>query len=151
MTGLPEWSDDDELMAALGEAVAEADAVTDRRREAAQAAFTWRSVDAELMELLHDSALDAGAAVRGAGDPGRLLSFGNGDLTLELEVGAGEMAGQVLPAQDATVTLQHAGADDRTVAADGAGFFRFEGVVSGSVRLTVTTSGHTLTTSWVTI
>lgn len=146
-----DWSDDDELMAALAEAVAEADAVTDRRREMARAAFTWRSVDAELMELLHDSALDAGAAVRGAGDPGRLLSFGRDGLSLEVEVGAGELAGQVLPAQAATVTLQHAGAEDRTVAADGAGFFRFEGVESGSVRLVVTTSEHTLTTSWVTI
>ena len=77
---MTDWSDDDELMAVLAEAVAEADAVTDRRREAAQAAFTWRHVDAELMELLHDSALEAGAAVRGAGDPGRLLSFGRGEL-----------------------------------------------------------------------
>ena len=54
------------------------------------------------MELLHDSALEAGAAVRGAGDPGRLLSFGRGDLIVELEVGAGAVTGQVLPAQDAT-------------------------------------------------
>jgi hypothetical protein len=145
------WSDDDALMAALSEAVAEADAVTDRRREAAQAAFTWRSVDAELMELLHDSALEAGAAVRGAGDPGRLLSFGRGELTIELEVGAGAVTGQVLPAQDATVTLQATGVDDRTVAADGAGFFRIEEVGSGPVRFVVTTSETTLTTSWVTL
>jgi hypothetical protein len=145
------WSDDDALMAALSEAVAEADAVTDRRREAAQAAFTWRSVDAELMELLHDSALEAGAAVRGAADPGRLLSFGRGELTIELEVGAGAVAGQVLPAQDATVTLQATGVDDRTVAADGAGFFRIEEVGSGPVRFVVTTSETTLTTSWVTL
>jgi hypothetical protein len=138
-------------MAALSEAVAEADAVTDRRREAAQAAFAWRSVDAELMELLHDSALEAGAAVRGAGDPGRLLSFGRGELTIELEVGAGAVTGQVLPAQDATVTLQATGVDDRTVAADGAGFFRIEEVGSGPVRFVVTTSETTLTTSWVTL
>jgi hypothetical protein len=145
------WSDDDALMAALSEAVAEADAVTDRRREAAQAAFTWRSVDAELMELLHDSALEAGAAVRGAGDPGRLLSFGRGELTIELEVGAGAVTGQVLPAEDATVTLQATGVDDRTVAADSAGFFRIEEVGSGPVRFVVTTSETTLTTAWVTL
>jgi hypothetical protein len=146
-----EWGDDDELMAALAEAVAETDAVTDRRREAARTAFTWRSVDAELMELLHDSALDAGAAVRGAGDPGRMLSFVNRELTLEVEVGAGELSGQVLPAQAATVTLQGAGAEDRTVAADGAGFFRVEEVGSGPVRFVVTTSSATLTTAWVTL
>ena len=146
-----DWGDDDELMAALAEAVSEADAVTDRRREAARAAFTWRSVDAELMELLHDSALDAGAAVRGAGDPGRLLSFVNRELTLEVEVGAGELTGQVLPAQAATVRLQSTGGEERTVAADGAGFFRIEEVGSGPVRFVVTTSEHALTTAWVTL
>ena len=78
---------DDELMAALGEAVAEADAVSDRRREAARAAFTWRTVDAELAELLHDSALDAGAAVRRRRATSRgTLSFGSGGLALEVEV-----------------------------------------------------------------
>ena len=66
---MSEWDDldsldDDALMALLGDAVAESDAVSDRRRAAARAAFTWRSVDEELAELLHDSALDAGAAVR---------------------------------------------------------------------------------------
>ena len=147
---MSDWSDDD-LMAELAEAVAEGDAVTDRRREAARAAFTWRSVDAELMELLHDSALEAGAAVRGAGDPGRMLSFGRGGLIVELEVGAGAVTGQVLPAQDATLTLQTTGAEDRTVAADGAGFFRIEEVGSGPVRFVVTTSEHTLTTAWVTL
>jgi hypothetical protein len=148
---MTDWNDDDAMMAVLAAAVAEADDVTDRRREAAQAAFTWRSVDAELMDLLHDSALEAGAAVRGAGDPGRLLSFGRRDVTVELEVGAGAVSGQVLPAQDATVTLQGAGVDDRTVAADGAGFFRIEEVGSGPVRFVVTTSSVTLTTAWVTL
>ncbi len=147
---MSDWSDDD-LMAELAEAVAEESAVIDRRREAARAAFTWRSVDAELMELLHDSALEAGAAVRGAGDPGRMLSFGRGGLIVELEVGAGAVTGQVLPAQDATLTLQTTGTEDRTVAADGAGFFRIEEVGSGPVRFVVTTSEHTLTTAWVTL
>ncbi len=148
---MTDWSDDDELMAALAEAVSETDEVGDRRREAARAAFTWRSVDAELMELLHDSALEAGAAVRGAADPGRLLAFGRGELTVEIEVGAGAVSGQVLPAQDATVTLQATDVEDRTVAADGAGFFRIEEVGSGPVRFVVTTSEHTLTTAWVTL
>ncbi|MCD0359134.1 hypothetical protein LQI09_18365, partial [Acinetobacter baumannii] len=56
---------DYELMTALSEAVTEtAPEVVDRRRAAAQAAFTWRTIDTELAELLHDSALEAGAAVR---------------------------------------------------------------------------------------
>ena len=55
-------------MAELAAAVEEEAAVSDRRRAAARAAFTWRTVDAELAELLHDSALDAGAAVRSGSD-----------------------------------------------------------------------------------
>ena len=80
-----------------------------------------------------------------------MLSFGRGGLIVELEVGAGAVIGQVLPAQDATLTLQTTGAEDRTVAADGAGFFRIEEVGSGPVRFVVTTSEHTLTTAWVTL
>jgi len=148
---MTDWSDDDVLMAALAKAVAEGDTVSNRRREAARAAFSWRSVDAELMELLHDSALEAGAAVRGAADPGRLLAFGRGQVSVEIEVGAGAVSGQVLPAQDATVTLQGSGVEDRTVAPDGAGFFRIEEVGSGPVRFVVTTSEHTLATAWVTL
>ena len=64
----PNDLNDNELMAELAAAVAEEEAVSERRRTAARAAFTWRTVDAELAEMLHDSALDAGAAVRSGSD-----------------------------------------------------------------------------------
>ena len=145
-----DWSDDDELMAALAEAVAETDAVTDRRRTAAQAAFTWRTIDAELMELLHDSALESGAAVRSAGEATeRVLSFGRDDLSIELEITDDVVIGQVVPGELATVALQQVDGETRTVATDGAGFFRFEGIAAGLVRFVVTTSNDTLTTTWV--
>ena len=85
---MTDFSDDEVLMTALRDAIADGDAVTDRRREAARAAFSWRTVDVELMELLHDSALEAGAAVRGVGDA-RHLTFGRDGLTVELEVSGG--------------------------------------------------------------
>ena len=135
----------------LDDAVPGSDAVTPRRREQASEAFAWRTVHAEPMTRLRDSALEPSAMVRGPGDPGRLLSLAGGGVVLELEVGAGELAGCVHPAQDATVTLHHAGAEDRTVAVDDEGAFRFEGVVSGSVQLVVTTSERALASPWVTI
>ncbi|NHA00897.1 hypothetical protein G5V59_15850 [Nocardioides sp. W3-2-3] len=46
---MTEWDalDDDESMALLGQAVADGEAVPEHRREAARAAFTWRSVAEE--------------------------------------------------------------------------------------------------------
>lgn len=151
--------DDDELMALLGEAVAEEAAVSDRRRTAARAAFTWRSVDAELAELLHDSALDAGAAVRSTGGAApRTLSFGHSGLTLEVEVDGETLLGQVIgtgsaAAADgpASVLLERPEADAMSAEADAAGFFRMEGVRAGTVRFVVEQGGWSLTTPWVTL
>ena len=141
---------DDELMTALAEAVAEGDELTDRRRADAQAAFTWRTVDEELMELLHDSSLEAGAAVRSAGETTeRVLSFGVGEITLELELDGDVVIGQVLPGQLGTVALQRIDAESRTFATDEAGFFRIQGVTPGLARFVVTVSNETLTTTWV--
>lgn len=146
---MTDWTDD-ELMELLAEAVAEGDAVTDRRRADAQAAFTWRTVDEELMELLHDSTLEVGAGVRSAGETTeRVLSFGTGELTLELELDGDVVIGQVLPGQLGTVALQRVDAEPRTVATDAAGFFRFQGVTPGLTRFVVTVSNDTLTTTWV--
>ena len=150
---------DDELMAELAAAVEEEAAVSDRRRDAARAAFTWRTIDAELAELLHDSALDAGAAVRSAsgadGGP-RMLSFRRAAVTLEVEVDGQEVLGEVVEdggdaTGPATVTLQRPDAEDRTTETDASGFFRFDGVGPGSVRFVVARAGWSLTTPWATI
>jgi hypothetical protein len=150
--------DDDELMALLGEAVAEEAAVSDRRRTAARAAFTWRSVDAELAELLHDSALDAGAAVRSGASEPRTLSFGHSGLTLEVEVDGETLLGQVIGTgsaasvtEPATVMLERPDAQALSAEADAAGFFRLEGVRTGTVRFVVEQGGWSLTTPWVTL
>lgn len=145
--------DDDELMAALDAAVAESGDVTERRRRAARAAFTWRTVDAEIAELLHDSALDAGVAVRsGGGAEPRTLSFGSAAVALELEVDGDVVMGQVVPPATATVALQRPDlgeGDEVTVEVDAAGFFRLEGVAPGPVRFVARAAGWTLTSPWV--
>lgn len=160
---MSEWDDlskldDDALMALLGEAVAEADAVPDARREAARAAFTWRSVDDELAELLHDSALDAGAAVRSSAGGPRSLAFGRSGLTLEVEVDGDQVLGEVIATGAAasaeglaSVTLQRPDTPDVTTTVDAAGFFRFAGVGTGAVRFVVERGGWSLTTPWVTL
>lgn len=154
---------DDELAAELAAAVAEEADVSERRREAAKAAFTWRTVDQELAKLLHDSALDAGAAVRSAG-PGagtlRTLAFGTDGMTLELEVDLGYVMGQVIPEGAAAapfgdgpakVTLHRPSGPGQTATGDERGFFRISAVAPGPVRFAVELGGAKLITPWVTL
>lgn len=152
----PQNLNDDELMAELAAAVEEEHAVSDRRRAAARMAFTWRTVDEELAELLHDSALDAGAAVRSSGPGGapRTLTFVRGAITLEIEVDGDALLGEVVDdgaEGPATVTLQRPDAEDRVAEADASGFFRFDGVGPGPARFVVAREGWSLTTPWATI
>jgi hypothetical protein len=142
---------DDELIAALGEAVAEGSSVSERRRDAARAAFTWRTVDEELAELLHDSLLDAGAAVRSSGGTPRALTFGRSGITIEVEVDGDQVLGEVVDGAGAAVTLQRPDLEDAAVEADAAGFFRFSGVGAGLARFVVEVGGFSLTTPWVTL
>lgn len=134
-----EEAEDAELEAGLREAAARLDPVPAELIQAATAAFGWRSVDAELAELVFDSRLDqAGAAlVRGAGGP-RLLHFRAGLLTIEVEVtstgSACELVGQVFPAQWAGLDIRH-GAQVDHAAIDDLGRFRAEFVPAGPVSL----------------
>lgn len=144
---------DDELLAALGAAVAEADDVDERRRRAARAAFTWRTVDAELAELLHDSALDAGAAVRSGGSDDeaepRSLSFGSGGLALEVEYDGTDVVGQVVPPAEASLHLHQPDGGEVVVEVDAAGFFRVPDVATGPTRFVARFADRTLTSPWV--
>lgn len=151
----PDALGDDQLLELLGRALAEDAAVPERRRAAARAAFGWRSVDAELAALLHDSALEAGAAVRssGAGTGPRTLSFEDDGTTLELEHDAagGELLGEVVGVPGAVVRVERADTEPVAVRADASGFFRIEGVGTGPVRVVVERDGRALTTPWVTL
>jgi hypothetical protein len=154
---MADWDemDDERLIAELGAAVAEESAVSDRRRAAARAAFTWRSVDAELAELLHDSALDPGAAVRSGGDAPRTLTFARGAVTLEIEVDGDTLLGEVLDGDPgpgpASVTLQRPDTAGRSTEADGSGFFRFDEVGPGPVRFVLSRGSWSITTPWATL
>ena len=77
---------------------------------AAQGLFTWRTVDAELAELTHDSLVaPREPGVRAAGQP-RILTFEAGALTVEVEVddvpGARRLIGQLTPPGPAELELR---------------------------------------------
>jgi hypothetical protein len=95
-----QWTDDDALLAALGEAVRAEREVPHDFIEAGKAAFTWHSIDAELAALTFDSAVSAAvAAVRAEEASLRFLTFTSSDLTIEVEIGADAIIGQIVPPQ----------------------------------------------------
>jgi len=151
-------SDDDLLLAALGEAL-DANRPSDTLLEAGKAAFDWRDVDGELARLTYDSLLDAGAALarRATGSAARGLSFETAALTLEVEVGPSYVAGQVVPSQAARIVLQTTAQGDRETAVDEDGYFTIprgaRGPSAGDelVRIRCATATGTVVTDWVRI
>ena len=150
---------DEAVFAELRGLVARTDPVPERLQEAARAAFTWRTIDAELAELMQDSAeLDAGApALRGAATGPRLLSFESPRVAIEAEVtvlGPRErrVVGQIVPAVAATLTLEQGGVR-LTVQADEHGRFAFDRVGAGPARLraTLPDGGMEIATPWTSL
>jgi hypothetical protein len=128
----------EQLRTALG-----TQAAPERVTEAAKAALTWLRVDAELAELLSDSALDAGPALARGGDAVvRSVSFSAGETIVELEVhpeGKGRtLLGQLSPAGARTIELQWAdGAAAESARSDPIGRFRLRLERGGTVRLRI--------------
>ena len=124
--------------------------------DAARAAFTWRTVDDELADLMRDSAEEeAGALVRGGSGP-RQLSFESPRLGIELEVVATgprerRLDGQLLPPAAVTVTVERPGEDPVSVQADELGRFSLDGLKAGVMRLHVILRGTQIAIPWTTI
>jgi hypothetical protein len=124
--------------------------------DAARTAFTWRTVDEELADLMRDSAEEeAGALVRGGSGP-RQLSFESPRLGIELEVVATgprerRLDGQLLPPAAVTVTVERPGEDSVSVQADELGRFSLDGLKAGVMRLHVILRGTQIAVPWTTI
>ena len=100
------WTNDEGLMEELAVAIGQERDVPAHHRQAAYGAFAWRTVDQDLLTLMHDSALQATAAVRGSEDA-RTLSFAGGEMSLELEVDGSVVTGQLLlPGSGGEITME---------------------------------------------
>ncbi len=145
---------DELLQAELRSAIEQHDPVPPAAVEAARAAFAWRTFDAEVAELLFDSARDdVIAAVRGSGSD-RLLSFEGDELAVELGVtGLGEqrtLTGQIDPPARMSVEVRSL-EGSTMLETDGLGRFSF-GIATGPVSLRVLRGdGPPLQTPWTLI
>ena len=144
---------DDELLALVGRALQTADPVPDHVIAGARAAWTWRTIDQELAELVFDSAAEL-TGVRSE-DTARQLTFRAPGMEIEVMVTdevSRRVVGQLVPPGSFTVQLLTNDDVVREETADRLGRFAFDTVAPGPVRLsvidpdgvTVVTTGWTL-------
>lgn len=127
--------DDDALAEELRQLLRRVDPVPPEVVDAARVSIGWRTLEADLADLISDSLLTT-ADVRGGEQP-RLLSFQAGDRIVEIEVSALDgrlrILGQLVPVQPARVRVeQPTGAVE--VVADQLGRFAIEDLPVGPTR-----------------
>jgi hypothetical protein len=144
------WSNDDDLLDALGDALRSAGPIPSHVTLSGRAAWTWRSIDAELATLVFDSALEEAVSVRAdGGSTARLLIFeGEQGSSVEFEVGEDGLVGQLLPPAAGQVSLLSTDGAAVEVEADSVGCFVLP-LPGGPFRLLCRTSETTFTTDWV--
>ena len=136
---------DAELMEELRAVLKRVDPVPPEVDEFARAALGWRRLDADLAELLADSALESErAALTRSGDAAlRSVTFRASDLTIDVQVATDGDVRTVLgqlapPPAEATVEVQAAdGSLLATAESDALGRFRLVLPTGGRVRLRV--------------
>lgn len=146
--------EDVELLAELRRAAAGADPEPAYLRELGRAAFSVRRVDAELAQLVADSARRR-ELVRSAGGDPRLVTFVAGEVTIEVQVSRadsrpcliGLVEGLAQP-QGARVAVEAASGLLVAAALDEWGRFTVEDLPPGLLRLRVAGEGVDVTTDW---
>lgn len=152
---------DEALIAELRAFFAATDPVPPLVSETAKASLGWRRLDADLAELLSDSALEEEpyALARGSGVPARAVTFSSGELTIDIEVHVDDqgrtLLGQLAPPAEARIEVQTMGEAASSAEADQLGRFRVRLPTSGPIRLRVLAAdrraGAPVETSWITV
>jgi hypothetical protein len=146
--------DDEELLAALQEALGARLAVPPEFVEAGKNAFAWHDIDAELARLTYDSTRGSSlaAATRSEAASIRALTFTSPRLTIELEVTADAVLGQVVPAQGATIEVQTNAGTEAVIGTDEIGCFSIDPIPGGPFRLRCQAPAMIdVLTSWITL
>jgi hypothetical protein len=145
--------EDQELMAALREAMRARQAVPDWFVEMGKNAYAWHNIDAELAQLTYDSNRDRDLAgiTRSEAASIRALTFTSAHLSIQLEVTADSLLGQIIPPRDGTMEV-HTNAGVTSFPLDEIGCFYVEPLPAGPFRLRCrTTDGTDVLTGWITL
>ncbi|WP_443073319.1 hypothetical protein [Streptomyces sp. NBC_01451] len=142
--------DDDLLEETLRHAAAIMDPVPAQLQQTAVEAYALYSLDTRLAELTFDS-LVHGIPVRGAVEAPRMLTFHTDELTVDVEVSAHGLMGQVLPPQEARIEVLSGPqlASPPTLSADDMGRFAGDLHVTGPFALRLRTDAEVFMTEWL--
>lgn len=143
------WDDDDELLAALAEALHSTGPLVPDVAAAGRGAYTWRTVDAELAALVEPlEAVGVRAADTDTADFQFEVDVAGTTVTVEMEVRDGEVVGQLIPAVDSRISAETLQGTAGSAVPDEVGCFSLT-VPGGPLRLRITTPGATVVTDWV--
>jgi len=149
------WSDDDQLLAALDDALREDRDVPRHFIETGKAVYAWHNIDTELAALTYDSAAESPrpvAATRAERAALRELTLATRQLKIHLQVTDRALHGQIVPAQQAEIELRTVDRPPAVIATDNDGWFSVQPVPTGSFRLHCrTATGITALTDWLAI
>jgi hypothetical protein len=136
------------LLEELREAAGILDPVPPQLRRLAVEAYALHDLDARIAELTFDSLVDA-IPVRGATDAPRMLTFHSGDVTVDVEVTAQGLMGQVLPPQPADVEVLGGPQAGALLVADDMGRFTSDVAPAGPFALRLRAGGEVVVTEWL--
>ena len=146
--------DDDQLLAALGEAIRARLAVPAQFIEAGKNAYAWHNIDAELAQLTYDSQENRRelAVVRSETASVRALTFTSAHLTMELEVTENAVLGQIIPPRAGTLEVHTRAGEITATEMDEIGCFAVDPIPDSPFRLRCRTAdGADVLTGWITL
>lgn len=153
-----DW-DDERLLSALREAQLARQIVPQWFIQGGQSAYAWHNIDAQLARLTYDSSHDQDLesimrSARTRSEPAsiRALTFTSARLSIELEVTADSLIGQIVPPRHGALEQESRNGEIATVSIDEIGCFCIQPVPDGSFRLRCRTEdGIDVVTNWFTL
>ena len=143
---------DREWLHLLRESLEEVDRVPRPVLEAGYAAFSWRTIDAELAFLTYDSSTPGAlAGARSQQASLRAMTFASTSCAIELQIDGDSLLGQLIPAdQSGELTLSLRDGSTAAISYDELGCFTITPTPPGSFRLHL--AGETsVITDWITV
>lgn len=140
--------DTDLLEEELRQAAAVLDPLPPALLQIAVDAYALHDLDTKVAELSFDSLVDA-LPVRGAEAPPRMLTFSAGEVTVDVEVTAHGLMGQLMPPQPARIEVLGGPRPGSSLTADDMGRFTGAAPPSGPFALRLRTAGDVVETEWL--